>query len=205
MKRLASILLLTILCGCASEWRTAEPVTPSTYAAPSHRSASSIGRLSRLAVLPVVVHLETDDETLSAQVLDERRQTIRRELQAAIKDFLMTRKGYEVRLSELQVPPSDAKAIQEAGQRLGVDGIVVAERWIAKPWSTAKGVLNVFALNIPLFNALSAVNLRISIFETASGRLAWQKELKGEDPGDRTDLEPALRDMDNAVPQQLRR
>lgn len=205
MKRIVSILLLAILCGCASEWRTAEPVTPSTYAAPSHRSASSIGRLSRLAVLPVVVHLETDDATLSAAALDERRQTIRRELQVAIKEFLITRKGYEVRLSERQVTPSDAKAIQEIGQQLGVDGIVVTERWVAKPWSTAKGVLNVFALNIPLFNALSAVNLRISIFDTASGRLAWQKELKGEDSSDRTELEAALSDMDNAVPPQLRR
>lgn len=156
-------------------------------------------------MLPVIVHLETDDEKLSAEALDERRKIIGRELQLAIKDYLMAKNGYEVMISDVPVPPADARARQDIGQRLGVDGIVVAERWVAKPWSTAKGILNVFALNIPLFNALSAVNLRVSIFETTSGRLAWQKELTGEDTNDHTELEPAFGDMDNAVPPQLRR
>lgn len=213
--RILLLLLLGWVSGCTHEWRTHEAVTPSTYDAPSYRSAASIGRLSRLIVLPVILHLETIDEESSPQVLDARRNAIRRELQAAVADFLVKQKGYEVRMVDAPEIVSDAAAIRAAGRRFEVDGVVLVERWIAKPWSTAKAIANVFMLNIPLFQALSAVNLRVSIYETASGRLIWQGELKGEDSmqgerrenakGDRIDLKPLLGDLENAVPAQLRR
>jgi len=209
------LVVLGILSACTHEWRTQEPVIPSTYETPSNRSATSIGRLSRLIVLPAIVHLEADDRESPREVLDKRSNAIGRELQTAIADFLVMQKGYEVRVVDAPAATAEPSAIREAGRQFGVDGVVVVERWIAKPWSTAKGIMNVFMLNIPLFQALSAVNLRISIYETGSGRLVWQRELKGEDvrqggaseneTGNRIDVKPLLGDLENAVPPQLRR
>lgn len=95
--------------------------------------------------------------------------------------------------------------MRDAGQRLGVDGIVTVERWIAEPWD-AMFIGNVFLMNIPLIIAFNTVNLRISIHETASGRLVWQKEMKGTDAlVSGGDVVGALSDLENAVPAQLRR
>lgn len=205
MSRRSLLIVLGLLAGCASEWRTEAPVVPATYQAPSHRSTISVGRLSRLAVMPVDVQLECDAPEQTRMACEARRVRLRQELQAAVTAYLITQKGYEARAVADAVPPAGAAAMREAGQRLGVDGVVIVQRWIAKPWSTAKGILNVFTLNIPLFRALNALNLRIAIYATVSGQLVWQQELKGEETADAVDLTPALGDLENAVPPQLRR
>lgn len=197
-------LLLALLCGCASEWRTEAPVVPMTYEAPSLRSVSSVGRLGRLAVMPAAVHLECDEDQ-PRTACDERRNRLGGELQSAVSKYLTAQKGYEAHAVSGPLPVADVAAIRDHGQHLGVDGVVIVERWVAKPWSTAKGILNVFTLNIPLFRALNAVNLRIGIYATSTGALVWQRELKGEDSGDSLDMAAALGDLENAVPPQLRR
>lgn len=199
------LVLFGFMAACSHEWRTDAPVAASTYSAHSFRSSTSVGRLSRLAVLQVDLHLECDEDAQPRSACDERRVRLSRESQSLVTEYLTTQKGYEVRAVSAPIPAMDAAAMREAGQRLGVDGVVVINRWIAKPWSTAKAILNVFALDIPLFHALNAKNLRIAIYETASGQLVWQQELKGEETGDNLDLTRALGDLDNAVPPQLRR
>jgi hypothetical protein len=207
MMRALTLLMLAMLFGCSTEWRTGEPVKPSTYEAAAFRSASSVGRLSRLVVMTVQFHLEAEDNERSQPSWLERRDRLGRELQSSITNYLATQKGYEVRAIDAPAPDSDAAVLREAGQRLGVDGVVVVERWIMKPWSTAQGILNVFLLNAPLFRAMSTPNLRISIYETASGRLVWVREMQGmETEADlNVDLAPVLGDLENAVPPQLRR
>ncbi len=206
MTRAAIMLLLAVLAGCASEWQTREPVQPTTYAAPVYRAAASVGRLGRLAVLPVDLHVETTAESGDMITAERERQRLARALQTQVSAYLIEQKGYDARTVETAIADADA-ARHDAGVGLNVDGIVVVERWIKPAWSTAKAILNVFTLNIPLFRAMNAPNLRISIYETASGRLVWRNEQKGEesDLNARVDLAAALGDLDNAIPPQLRK
>lgn len=207
MKRLLSLFMLGLLLACSHEWRTEAPVQPSTYAAPSYRAASSIGRLGRLAVLAVDIHLDAESGEQEQPAWLARRDSLARELQVSVGDYLATKKGYDIRLVDEPSPPSGEEAMRVVGKRLNVDGIVVVERWYKRPWSTTKAIMNVFLLNVPLFRALSALNLRVSIYETASGRLVWQRELKGEidDRREKIDLANVFGDLENAVPVQLRR
>jgi hypothetical protein len=217
MKHLAITLLLGLLYGCATEWRTGEIVAPSTYEAPSYRSASSIGRLSRLGVLPVMLHMTGGNDELSQQAWDARRTEISHEVQRAVVEFLVTLKGYDAREVEVSIATTNTDAVRMAGNSLSVDGIVLVERWFKRPWSTVDGLMNIVTLNIPLFLGLSKLNQRLSIYETASGRLVWQKELQGENWGNDyaylcysdssrcIDLNGLLGDLENAVPLQLRR
>ena len=211
----AVLAMLVTLAGCTREWRTEAPVTPSTWSAQSYRSTSSVGRLSRLAVLPVVLEMEAPDAHMSAQELDALKQKLRASLRADVVDFLVARKGYEARAVDADPPDRGPATMQAIGAANAVDGVVVIERWLARPWSTAKAIGNIFMLNIPLFMALSAENLRITIYETATGARVWEGTLKGEDGMDtairnedkagQLDLSPILGDLENAVPAQLRR
>lgn len=217
MRHLAITLLLGLLYGCANEWRTGEMVAPSTYEAPSYRSASSIGRLSRLGVLPAMLHMTGSNDELSQQAWDARSTEISHEVQLAVVEFLVTHKGYDARDVEVSIATTNTDAVRMAGNSLSVDGIVLVERWFKRPWSTVDGLINIMTLNIPLFLELSKLNQRLSIYETASGRLVWQKELQGENWGNDyayfcysdssrcIDLNGLLGDLENAVPLQLRR
>jgi hypothetical protein len=206
MMRGLVFLLLGMLAGCASEWHTSEPVRPTTYAAPIHRTATSVGGLSRLAVLPVDLRVETDTPPADQTEWEVERQRLAKELQNRVSAYLLMQKGYEARTVETTIADADA-ARHAAGRNLHVDGIVVVERWIKPPWSTAKAILNVFTLNIPLFRAMNTLNLRISIYETASGRLVWRNERKGEESDLHAPIELAdvLGDLDNAIPALLRK
>ncbi len=200
-------LVLILLAGCATEWRTDAPVKPTTYAASGPVSAGSVGRLPRLAVTTVILHREADETEKATLEWQARNETIRKELRQEIVRYLVEQKGYDARSVD-EPPPGDEQAVRATGMRLGVDGIVTVERRLTKPWSTAKAISNIFLLNIPLVNALNAVNLRISIHETASGRMVWMKEMKGEmpdSPKTTPDVKGALGDLENALPTQLRR
>lgn len=204
---LAAMLLGTVLAGCASEWRTAEPVTATTYTEPGLRIGTSVGRLGRLAVMGVDLHREADEQEKARPEWQAESVRMKRDLQQQVVEYLVTHKGYEARAVNEPIP-ADEQAMRETGRRLGVDGIVSIERWHAKPWSTGQAISNIFLLNIPLFTALNALNLRIAVHETASGRMVWKAEMKGElpeNPRQSTDVRDALRDMENAVPAQLRR
>jgi Tfp pilus assembly protein PilN len=157
--------------------------------------------------MPAMLNIDADAEQRAMPEWNAQRQRLAQELQASVSAYLVNKKGYETLNVDMPLPSIDTAAIRTTGQQLNVDGIVLVERWIVQPWSTAKGILNVFTLNIPLFRALSAVNLRISIHETLSGRLVWQSESKGEesDLNTKVDLPRVLGDLENAVPAQLRR
>lgn len=205
MKRIVTVLLLGMLFACTKEWRTSEPVVPSTYTAPSYRSATSIGRLGRLAVMQVIMHIEADAAEQKPPEWATQRDQRARELQVAVSNYLSDKKGYAVETVEASAPDEDA--MQAAGRRLNADGIVVVERWIWKPWSTTKAIMNIFLLNVPLFQSMSAMNLRVSIYETTSGRLVWRQELKGTEMEgvESLDLAHVFGDLENAVPARLRR
>lgn len=205
MKRVLAFLLIGLLFACSQEWRTSDPVMPSTYDTPAYRSTTSIGRLGRLAVMKVAMHLEADAAEQAQPDWEARRDRLARELQVSVRDYLATQKGYEV--VAVDVPAPGEEAMREVGRRLNVDGVVVVERWIKKPWSTTKAMMNIFLLNVPLFQSLSALNMRVSIYETASGRLVWRREMKGEEMEGKEplDLAGVLGDLENAVPARLRR
>lgn len=207
MKPLATLLLLGLLLACSREWRTDAPVQPTTYAAPSYRAANSVGRLGRLAVLAVDLHLEADADEQARPEWRARRDRLARDLQLEVRDYLVVKKGYDAQVVDDPPPPPGEDGMRAIGGRLNVDGVVVVERWLKKPWSTSRAVMNVFLLNAPLFQALSSLNLRVSVYETASGRLVWRHESKGEIEAGKAplDLAGVLGDLENAVPLQLRR
>jgi len=199
--------VLILLASCATEWRTDAPVKPTTYAASGPVSAGSVGRLPRLVVTKVTLHREAEEAEQATPEWQARNATIRNELRQEIVRYLVEQKGYEVRSID-EPPPGDEQAVRAAGIRLGVDGIVNVEHRLTKPWSTGQAISNIFLLNIPLLNALNAVNLRITIHETATGRTVWMKEMKGEmpdSPKSTPDVKGALGDLENALPAQLRR
>jgi hypothetical protein len=103
--------------------------------------------------------------------------------------------------------PADEAAVRALASELDVDGLVRVERYIVPPWSTAQAIGNIALVNIPLVRALNAVNLRISILEGRSGQVVWVREMQGEDHelDQRVDIGAALRNLDNAIPPQLRR
>ncbi len=207
MKPLAILLLLGLLLACSREWRTDAPVQPATYTAPAYRAANSVGRLGRLAVLAVDLHLEADAAAQARPDWRASRDRLARALQLEVRDYLVQKKGYDALVVDEPAPARDEDSMRAIGGRLRVDGVVLVERWFKKPWSTAKAVMNVFLLNVPLFQALSALNLRVSIYEAASGRLVWRHELTGEmeEGKEPLDLAAVFGDLENAVPIQLRR
>jgi hypothetical protein len=202
---LSSVLALS---GCASEWRTQAPVTPTSYAAPSYRSPSSVGRLARLAVPPARVDIEADEKTRATPEWAARRAALARDTAAKVAEYLSRTKGYDAFAvagadgrwrSELAAPPGPPDleqleaawsavsgaddrlpAAQAIGAAFGADGVVLVERWIKKPWTTGKAIANIVLLNALLFSALADTNARVSIYESASGSLVWRGKLTGE-------------------------
>lgn len=195
MKLAAFLALLLGLAGCASEWQTGEPVMPATWHGEASRPASSVGRLARLAILVPQFEVEASEEERASAEWQARRDAAARGLQSALAEYLRDAKGYGIVLATDRA---------SAGT---VDGFVVAQRYVRKPWSTGKAVGNIFLMNIPLFSALSAVNLRVTIEEARTGRAAWRGELKGEVTSldDAPDLQVLLGNLDNAVPAILRK
>ncbi|HWA14654.1 MAG TPA: hypothetical protein VHA15_16305 [Burkholderiales bacterium] len=195
MKRTAALGVLLGLAACSTDWRTSETVTPVTWQAEVSRPASSVGRLARLAILAPVIEVDTTEEERSSVDWQARREQAAVRLQAAIADYLRDVKGYDTVLATDRA---------SAG---AVDGYVVSLRYVRKPWSTGKALGNLFLANVPLFMAMSAVNLRVEIAEAATGRVAWRGELKGEVTklDDLPDMKSLFGNMDNAVPAILRR
>lgn len=199
MKRAAALgLLLGPLLGlaaCATDWRTSETVTPVTWKAEVSRPASSVGRLARLAVLVPKFEVDATEEERASPDWQARRDAAAATLQAALAQYLRDAKGYDIVLATDRA---------SAGT---VDGFVVAHRYVRKPWSTGKALGNLLLANVPLFMAMSALNLRVEIEEAATGRVAWRGELKGEIAklDEAPDVDSLFGNLDNAVPAILRR
>lgn len=195
MKRAAALGLVLGLAACATDWRTSETVTPVTWDAKVSRPASSVGRLARLAILAPAFEVDATEEERSSADWEAGRDAAASKLQAALADYLRDAKGYDVVLATDRA---------SAGR---VDGYVVARRYVRKPWSTGKAIGNLFLANVPLFMAMSAVNLRVEIEEAATGRVAWRGEQKGEVTklDEAPDMKSLFGNLDNAVPTILRK
>lgn len=204
--RLPAAALAFALAACTSTTVTEEPVTPTTYTAPSYRAASSVGRLARLAVAPLTLDWRDSNRSKDAVAFAAAQDAVRQDTRDALVRFLTETKGYTVvAMAEDADLRSDA-ARAAAGRLWGVDGIVVVERWIRQPWDTWDGLLNIALMNGPLVKMLSETSLRMSIYETASGRLVWQAEWHGRDTeAAPVDWSERLVDLDNAVPAVLQR
>ncbi|MFN7750725.1 MAG: hypothetical protein ACK5TE_00475 [Pseudomonadota bacterium] len=202
----AAGLLSLMLCGCASEWQASRTILPASGVPATTRPADSVGVLARLAVLGVEMNVRATDEQKADPYWLPRIDGARQALQANLVAYLVREKGYEVRAVDGMLPGDEAD-IRALAAELDVDGLVRVERYIVPPWSTAQAIGNIALVNIPLVRALNAVNLRISILEGRSGQVVWVREMQGEDSelDRRVDLGAALRNLDNAIPPQLRR
>jgi hypothetical protein len=212
MSARATLVVTFALVGCAPiEWRTSEPVTPSTYDAPAFRSSNSVGRLSRLAIMPAIMHIEEEE----ANQRPEMQKQVATDLEAQAAEYLSREKGYETlrvtqSLDRWRAGIQDASVIRETGLQFKVDGLVVIEKWVAKPWTQADELASFFLLSMNKMVRARAPSLRVSIYETASGRLVWTTLLRGAPSSeyhraDRNTVDRALDEMENAVPAHLRR
>ncbi len=230
MRYLALALLVVTVCGCTYHWQSGDPVSPATYKAGAHRSADSVGRLRRLAVMPVELK-SYEGKYATAQ----DRAAAARGHQEDCARFLTDEKGYEVvivadgdgkwtaglfaeggqgeemedlykRWREETADGHTPSVVQRIGGALRVDGVVVVEIKEPKPWGVAEGLLNLALVNIPLFYSIAAPDIGAWIYETATGRLVWRRERssfgeKGVSHVPRvTEL---FTDLDNAVPRHL--
>ena len=207
MKLSGAFMLPVFLSACVREWRTPEPVTPSTYQAAPVRSATSVGRLVRLAVLTPELHMISADKERAEPKFQQEEARLRTNLQDDVVSYLVKEKGYDARAVNEVASARDATTLHALGTRLGVDGIVLLERWVTTPWTTARALSNLALLNAPLISALRKPYFRAAIFETASGRQVWNTELSGEHPGQPKILVPqeaVFGNLENAIPPQLR-
>lgn len=211
MTRALFLLFLVLLPACAAKtWRTADPVTQSTYEAPSSRSPTSIGRLARLAVVAVNVHVEASEKERLAW--SARSDRLAQDLQVMVTDYLIKEKGYEARAVNVSAPSEEGVEMRELGASLGVDGLVVVERRI-RIYSIGEFTMSFFLGSVPAMYSASKPHLIVSIYEAASGRLVWRHESVGEGPinyaggkrDEEREVDVALRELENAVPPQLRR
>ncbi len=148
MRNLFLVLLVLTMCGCTYHSQTDEPVTSVTYELPQYRSASSVGNLRRLALMPIELasykgKYDSEKDQLTAALSYEN----------ACASFLTDKKGYEIvvlrdvdekcrnglledvecicnqdlyqKWKKTTAKKKTASAIQEIGRALNVDGILV--------------------------------------------------------------------------------
>jgi len=217
---------LFIFSGCTYHSQTKEPLTPVTYrSGGEYRSPESVGKLRRLAVMPVALESH-HGKYASAADLDEAA----RNYQMACTTFLTEKKGYEIiviqerdgmwqehllRQTPINIIQSlyiewknesagkhSATLVQRIGNALNVDGLLAI--WIKekKPWDAFDGILNIALMNAPLFYHLSSPAMGAWIYETTSGDLVWSEQhtTMGNEQIDVTSL---FLEIENAVPMQL--
>ena len=119
IRLLPALLAVTTLWGCAYHWQTREPVPTRTYEAPKHRSPESLGKLRRLALLPV-----------EFQTYDENRSGFRQTLQKECAEYLVEKKGYDVTLL------GNSAGADQKDEPIDADD--TSEGDLAKRWREAK-------------------------------------------------------------------
>jgi len=229
MKKALLLCICLTIWGCSYHSQTMETVTPSTYTSAPHRPANSVGKLRRLALMPV--ELESHKEKFTSE---QERANTALAYQDICARYLSARKGYEVvkvresneawsaRLSETgreeartlfrqwrkrNAGKHTAMMVKRLGSLLGVDGIVVV--WIREraPMGAAGGMANIMLMNLPLFYRMASPDTGAYIYETASGRLVWSEEQSNVDAIEdmETALTGLLSNLENAVPAPLAR
>jgi hypothetical protein len=203
MRTLFLILLSLMIHGCTYHWQSKDPITPVTYKDSPYRAADSVGKLRRLALMPVEI------KSYAAKYAYEKEQEAAQEAAAlsyedACARLLSEKKGYEI----VVVMDADGKwqsslfensgynniqdlyqkwhketaekhttsVIQNIGRALNVDGVLVIRIKERKPWGVTEGTLNIALVNIPLFYSIASPDLGAWIYETATGRRVWREE-----------------------------
>jgi len=216
------------MSACSYHSETEDPVEAISYNSNVTRKASSVGKLRRLAFLPVEViaykgRYQTSNDLLSAAKAYERQ----------CLDYLTHVKGYDIvfisesdpewanailekngfkNLKKLfdSFPKSVSEKqgstiIQVIGRNLGADGVLVVRLKEEKPW-TWHGILNIALMNLPLIYQLSSPDIGAWVYETASGRLVWKQEEAVFGAGDKVmpfDVQWLFKEMENAIPVQM--
>lgn len=205
MRNLLLVLLVLTMCGCTYHSQTDEPVTSVTYELPQYRSASSIGNLRRLALMPIEL------TSYKGQYNSEKDQlTAALSYEDACANFLTDKKGYEIvvlrdvdekcrngllenvecicnqelhqKWKKTTAKKKTASAIQEIGRALNVDGILViwykgrkAEEDLEGWEKPAFAFLNVALLFTPFFYNEMSPDIGAWIYETATGQRVWSE------------------------------
>lgn len=230
MKSLYAIIILLALLGCTYRWQSDDPVSPITYKDASLRKASSVGKLRRLALMPIELKPYRGQYPSSKQ-----KQDAAVHYQDICAAYLTKEKGYEVivlrgyrnestvpdkgQLNDLEIEKAyhkwsntdnekyAASMIKDIGRTLNVDGILVIKVKESKPWGAIEGLMNIALMNLPLYYEMVAPDIGAWIYETSSGRLVWRKKQavmsEEKKSGSDNDLIFLFKDMENAVPVQL--
>jgi hypothetical protein len=224
MRKIFCVLLFLSICGCTYHWQSRDPITPMTYHAAPYRSADSVGKLRRLAMMPV--ELKSYSGKYDSEE-DHEAAVLRHE--EACERFLTERKGYEivvVRDKEGKWPSGvfesseyentqdlyqrwraetaekhTESVIKKIGSALNVDGVLVVRIKEPKPWGIIEGLLNIAFVNIPLVYNIATPDVGAWIYETTTGQLVWRTESSNIE-GRRSVID-LFRDLENAVPHQL--
>lgn len=229
MRNILFVLLFLTICACTYHSQSKDQVAPVTYKSKPYRSADSLGKLRRLALMPVEIKSYRDKYV---SVKDHAAAAVSYE--DACANFLTEKKGYEIVVArnadekwrsglfedsgynniqdlyqKWHKEAADMQAssvIQKIGGALNVDGVLVIRIKERKPWGLTEGLLNIALINIPLFYNVASPNIGAWIYETATGRLVWREErsIFGNEAATATDsLISLFADLENAVPRQL--
>jgi hypothetical protein len=197
---LASALAGLLLCaGCGGKtWQTAQPVTPTTYERVGAPVERTIGKLRRLAVLPV--KMDVTLPLFGGAFSEPRTRDAEARLAATwagrTTAFLSGTKGYEIvplealgageaALSALAdwapdaeedatAPPDTAAAVASLARRLGVDGFVAVRGLQRAPNASLVLTILTASLTWPLIALENREAYRAAVVEAATGRVVWR-------------------------------
>lgn len=222
--RIITILIINalLLFGCSYHWQTQENVPTRSYEETVFLSNDSIGRLRRLAFVPIELNTyRTKEKGYKSFNLNKFSLSLEKD----VKNYLEKSKGYEViaisdnqelwdsRLASRWENSSrkdiKEKVIQEIGALLNVDGVLVITAKELEPWDAADGIMNIFMMNIPLFSRIGKPSIGAWIYESTNGKLVWSEEKSTF--GDAhtstrvhsSDLISLFNDLANAIPKLL--
>ena len=227
-----AMLLVGLLCtACGGKtWHTTTPTTPTTYDRIDAPIERSVGKLRRLALVPVKIDatLELFHGAFSKARTQAAEADRGRAWAWGTEAYLASAKGYEiVRLDDMsedaaalatltawaedgradQTPPADtASAIAEMARRLSVDGFVVVRGVERAPRLTPILMILTASLSWPLIAVENRQNYHADVIEAASGRIVWRANLWKASPVlQYVPFGPAdlFRDIEHAVPSVL--
>ena len=224
---LLSIVIVASSCvGCShSVWTSSREIVPTTYSVSDVSIKRNVGRLRRLALMPVSFRLEGGG---SVDPIDESHEPrLREDISNVARRFLVDWRGYEVVVvddcdsdqvavllewastSENDAAPPEPvrQAIADLGRRHHVDGVVLIQGRLKILSDLGLAIICATgSLAWPVvLPADSGANLRIDMFESGSGRIVWRSQAEDwiGDPSDRNvslQVERLLHPLEHAVP-----
>ena len=225
---LGVVAAAVLCCGCSHNvWTTSRHISPTTYSLREIPISRSVGRLRRLALMPVSFRLERGGSADPSDESEELR--LRQDIAEVARRFLVDWRGYEVVVVEDYVPDqlacmlewasvseNDAvppvqvtRVVGDLARRHQVDGVMLIQGQLRMLSDLGFAViLGTAGLAWPIvLPADSGGELRVDLFESDSGRIVWRS--RGEDwVGDATlnfslEVENLLDPLEHAVPRSM--